>query len=98
MEIKVNVRLKLGSGVFLGPGVYNDNKKPFHPKVYGEIIWGRPTVTLLSGSVEEAEEKASLPKGKVIKASVTEETTMKDVGSPLDTETSSPKTSRRTKK
>lgn len=84
MEIKVNCRMKLKAGVFFGPGLFNDNKKPFHHKIYEEVLDGRPTVTLLSGTAEEVKRKAE---GDFEDPRTKEETTMVDKGSPLDTTT-----------
>jgi hypothetical protein len=86
MEIRINCRLKLESGVVVGPGLFNDGKELFHPKVYGEIVMGRPTVKLLSGTMKEAIQKAGpgfTPVGK----SDDKVVTTQDPGSDLDTET-----------
>jgi len=99
MEVQINCRLKVASGVCVGPGLFNDEKGFFHPKVYGEIVLGRPTVRLLSGSMEEAIEKAGPEFAPQTIASKTTET--RDPGTKLDTTTSEPKRSsgrRRTRK
>lgn len=96
MEIKVNARLKVGHGAWMAPGLYNDHKEPFARNIYEEIIKGRKTITLISGTLKEARRKANgdfvagedfeVPEDE-IKKDETQPTsaTMVDPGSELDT-------------
>lgn len=82
MEIRVNCRLKLASGVHMNPGVYSDTNRDFHWKIYDEIERGSDNVTVLSGGPNDRLKK------KAPRPPVDGETTMTDPGDAMDTATS----------